>query len=88
MAFSDYQADYLDNADWAETNSVSKAKACQTALKRMLAYAAMSAKGESSFRAPIEAWQKELESIAAFLSTADTTTGSGSPVAFSFEESR
>lgn len=71
---TEINAAYDDNASYAEDNSVSKAKAFRTAIailiRRVLAD---STKGDKSLRFDHEGLQRQLDEVAAFISSRDTS---------------
>jgi len=71
---TEINAAYDDNASYAEDNSVSKAKAFRTAIailiRRVLAD---STKGDKSLRFDREGLQRQLDEVAAFISSRDTS---------------
>lgn len=72
---AEVNAAYDDNASYAEDDSLSKAKAFRTAVSLLIRRVlADSTKGDKSLRFDREALQRQLDEVAAYISTNDITT--------------
>jgi hypothetical protein len=79
MTFDEIRSDYVDNADYAETNSVAKCRAFITACRRLLSFPAGAASGNASTQFQPAAWQAERAAAEAWLATHSTASTDAGP---------
>lgn len=81
------QTAYLENADWAETASSTKAATFVSACRALLVLMpTQAAQGDVSTQFDLDAIREEMQSAQQYVN--DTVAGSGSMVDVSFEEFR